>query len=76
MQNRQKRFMFFVHDGIGLGHLSRMSKIAQGLQGLAACLVVSGYREMSWMVSKECEYIHLPNLYDIYITQGHRSCLR
>ena len=62
MKSRQKRVLFFAHDGAGLGHVTRVSKLAEGLQGPAACLVISGHREMSWIVPKDCEYIHLPDL--------------
>jgi predicted glycosyltransferase/glycosyltransferase involved in cell wall biosynthesis len=58
----QRRILFFVHDGLGLGHLRRVSRIAQALQGPCACLVVSGHRQGAWLVPPECEYFHLPSL--------------
>lgn len=61
-ESSQKRLLFFVHDGTGLGHLRRMSRIAKALQGPCACLIVSGHRAMYWFVPEECEYIHIPSL--------------
>ncbi|MBN9413688.1 MAG: hypothetical protein J0H12_07210 [Candidatus Paracaedimonas acanthamoebae] len=61
MAGNQKKFLFFVSDGAGLGHLHRMAKIAKALQKSASCLVVSGHRATSWIVSEDCEYIHLPS---------------
>ncbi|MCB9191194.1 MAG: hypothetical protein H6602_05990 [Flavobacteriales bacterium] len=62
----QKRLLFFVHDGTGLGHLRRVSKIARKLQGLCSCLVVSGHRSAAWIVPEECEYVHLPSLDSLF----------
>lgn len=57
----QKRILFFVHDGSGLGHLRRIGRIASELQGPCACLVVSGMRQASWIVPNSCEVLQLPN---------------
>jgi predicted glycosyltransferase/glycosyltransferase involved in cell wall biosynthesis len=62
VKKKQKRILFFLHDGSGLGHLQRISRIAKALQGDCACLIVSGHRSASWIVPEECEYIHLPSL--------------
>jgi len=63
LKHSQKRILFFVHDGSGLGHLNRISLIAKALQGsCCSCLIVSGQRASSWIVPKECEYVHLPSL--------------
>ena len=51
-----------MHDGTGFGHLSRLCKIAEYLQGDFSCLVVSGHIAISYLVSENCEYIHLPNI--------------
>lgn len=59
---KQKRIIFYVHDGTGFGHLSRVCKIAEYLQGTFSCLIVSGHRAMSYMVSENCEYVYLPNI--------------
>jgi predicted glycosyltransferase len=58
---RQKRILMFVQDGSGLGHLSRMCRIASFLQGVYAVLIVTGKREASWMVPEACEFIHVPS---------------
>jgi predicted glycosyltransferase/glycosyltransferase involved in cell wall biosynthesis len=57
----QKRVLFFVHDGNGLGHLRRLSRLAHEIQGDCAALVVSGHRAASFIVPPECEYVHLPS---------------
>jgi predicted glycosyltransferase len=57
---RQRRILLLVHDGAGLGHLRRVSRIAAALQGPAAALVVTGMREAAWIVPPECEILRLP----------------
>jgi predicted glycosyltransferase len=57
----QKRVLLFVHDGSGLGHLRRMARIAAGIQGPCAALVVTGMREAAWMVAPDCEVLCLPS---------------
>lgn len=56
------RVLLYVHDGTGLGHLRRMSRIAGALQGPCSCLLVTGHRAASWMVPESCEYAHVPSL--------------
>ena len=72
MIDKQKKILFFAHDGRGLGHLQRLSRIAGSMQGYAACLIVSGHREMSWIVPQQCEYVHLPNL-EIFLKNERSS---
>lgn len=60
--SKQKRILIFVHDGRGLGHLRRLSRIATRLQGEASVLFITGHRDASYMVPKNCEYVHLPSL--------------
>lgn len=55
------RLLFFTFDGEGLGHLKRICLIAEGLQDTCSCLIVSGHRTMSELVSTGCEYVHLPS---------------
>jgi predicted glycosyltransferase/glycosyltransferase involved in cell wall biosynthesis len=57
----QKRVLFFVHDGTGLGHLRRLSRLASEIQGECASLIVSGHRAASFIVPDKCEYVHLPS---------------
>ena len=59
---KQKRVLLYVHDGSGLGHLRRVSRIAGALQGPCASLVLSGHRAAAWLVPAACEYVHLPSL--------------
>jgi predicted glycosyltransferase len=58
--------MFFLHDGVGLGHLRRVSLLGRILQGPCACLVVSGHRASSWIVSESCGLLHLPSLESLF----------
>ena len=58
----QRRVLFFVHDGAGLGHLRRISRIAKTLQGPCACLIVSGHRQGAWLIPPECGFLLLPSL--------------
>jgi len=57
----QKRLVFFVHDGSGLGHLRRCARMAAALQGPCACLVVSGHRAAAWIVPDTCELLYVPS---------------
>lgn len=57
----RKRIMLFCHDGTGLGHLRRTSRIAAALQERFSCLVVTGAREALWLVPAGCELIKLPS---------------
>jgi hypothetical protein len=44
-QHRQWRALFFAFDGgVGLGHLRRLARIAEEMQGPCACLLVTGHR--------------------------------
>src|SRR5688572_15291252 len=66
----QQRVLFFVHDGSGLGHLRRMCRVADALQGSCASLVVTGHRAVAWMLSAECEFVHLPSWDSIDASRG------
>jgi len=59
--NEQQSILFFVHDGSGLGHLRRVCRVADAVQGPCASLVVTGHRAVAWMLSAECEFVHLPS---------------
>ena len=58
----RKRILIFTHDGRGLGHLRRLSRIAKALQKNHSVLMIAGHRAASWIVPPECEFIHLPSL--------------
>jgi len=55
------RILFYAHDGTGLGHLRRISRIAKAFERDASCMIMCGHREAAWIVSPGCEYIHIPN---------------
>jgi predicted glycosyltransferase len=69
--NRQFRIMLFTHDGSGLGHLRRLARISEALQGPCSCLFVSGHGEMSWMVPPGSEFVRIPS-YDRIIRSKSR----
>jgi predicted glycosyltransferase len=56
----QKRVVLFAHDTQSLGHIRRVARIAEGLQGPCAALVVCGMREAAWIVPQNCELLKLP----------------
>lgn len=56
----RKRLLFYVRKGNGLGHLKRLSKIADALSANYSCLFISSHREMNWIVPQSCEYYHIP----------------
>lgn len=55
------RILIFVHDGRGVGHLRRLSRLARQLQGAASVLFLTGLREVSWLVPATCEFVHVPS---------------
>lgn len=61
--DRKYRMMFYIHDGAGLGHLTRISRIASELSNNreVECLIVSGFREMSFIVNKDLLVCKLPS---------------
>ena len=61
-RSTQPRVLIFTHDGRGLGHLRRLSRIARVLQGKCAVLFITGHRDAEWLVPSTCEYIHVPSL--------------
>lgn len=66
----RKRILMFVHDGRGLGHLRRLSRIAAKLQEEASVLFVTGLREASQMVPPACEFVHIPSLDNIELRRS------
>jgi len=62
MKSGKYRFVFYVHDGAGLGHLTRITRVAEKLESeLVECLIVSGFREMSFIVPSKIKYCKLPS---------------
>jgi predicted glycosyltransferase len=57
----RKRIMLLCHEGVGLGHLRRISRIAEVLQQRHSCLIVTGIREAFWLVPQKCELLKLPS---------------
>lgn len=63
---RQPRILFCTHDGKGLGHLTRLSRVAVALQKDCACLFLSGHRTIANILPESCEFIHLPSLDSLF----------
>jgi len=57
----RNRVLLFCHDGTGLGHLRRISRLAGLLQEQFSTLVLCGMREAGWVVPPECGLIKLPD---------------
>lgn len=55
------KVILFSHDGSGLGHLRRICRIAQALQGDFATLIVTGMRKALWLIPDNCEFCYLPS---------------
>jgi predicted glycosyltransferase len=73
MRNRasQPRVLMFAHDGRGLGHLRRLSRIAEAMKDDFSVLMVTGHRSASWLVPEECEFIHIPSLDNLDPKRSH-----
>jgi len=63
--SRQIRIMIFAHDGRGLGHLRRLSRIAAELAQEASVLFITGHRWVANLLPASCEFIHIPSLESI-----------
>ncbi len=57
----RKKILFFAQDGIGMGHMRRLARVAEELQGPYSTLFVTGKREVVWMLPQKCEFIHIPS---------------
>jgi predicted glycosyltransferase len=57
----RRRVLLFCHDGTGLGHLRRISRLARVLQERFSTLVVCGMREAGWIVPPQCGLVKLPD---------------
>lgn len=62
LPNTQKRILFYVHDGIGLGHLKRISRIAEALQDPFSCLILSSLRYEANIINDKCEFVYIPSI--------------
>jgi (S)-2-hydroxy-acid oxidase/4-hydroxymandelate oxidase len=68
----RKRVLLYAHDGLGLGHLRRISRIAQALSADFSTLVLSGMREAAWIVPPSAGLIKLPDWYGLSRTKAER----
>jgi predicted glycosyltransferase len=58
---RQRRILLFVFDARGLGHLQRMSRIAEGIAGPCASLILTSQRAAAWIVPASCAFVSIPS---------------
>lgn len=65
MPKRDPRVLFLPIDGRGLGHLSRMCKLANALQGHAACAIATGLPYGAHLVPAGTEYVQIPGMEDL-----------
>ena len=56
------RILLFVFDATGLGHLRRVSRIANELTKTNNVLLVTGMREATWFLNDRVEVVILPNM--------------
>ncbi|HWO07173.1 MAG TPA: hypothetical protein VNM40_01160 [Candidatus Paceibacterota bacterium] len=61
MKRTAKKILLFAQDGSGIGHLRRLSRIAEHLQASHTTLLVTGKREAAYMLPPQCEFIHIPS---------------
>jgi predicted glycosyltransferase len=62
MSNRKPRVLFFVFSGKGLGHLKRLTHIANAVAEQCDTLIMSSHQAASWIVPTTCEYRTLPDV--------------
>lgn len=62
---RTPRVLFLPIDGRGLGHLSRMCKLAHGLRGQAACAIATGLPYGAHLVPAGAEYVQVPGMEEL-----------
>jgi isopentenyl diphosphate isomerase/L-lactate dehydrogenase-like FMN-dependent dehydrogenase/predicted glycosyltransferase len=57
----RKRVLLYAHEGMGMGHLRRISRIAGTLAPNHSTLVLSGMRESAWIVPPATGLVKLPD---------------
>ncbi|HYW17209.1 MAG TPA: alpha-hydroxy-acid oxidizing protein [Allosphingosinicella sp.] len=57
----RKRVLLYAHEGMGMGHLRRISRIAGTLAPNYSTLVLSGMRESAWIVPPLTGLVKLPD---------------
>lgn len=69
--NTKYRILLYTHDGAGLGHLSRLSKVASEISSKKIhCLIVSGHREMTSIVPNNVDFVKLPNMDSMLLSKS------
>ena len=62
MTLRPPRVLFVPGAGFGLGHLSRVSKLARALGQRATCMIATGMTDVCGLVPEHCEQVRVPRL--------------
>ena len=60
MKLSKRRILFFAYDGVGLGHLMRLLKIAKAFSKEFVVLVATGHQAVGELVPQGVEFIRLP----------------
>lgn len=60
----KKKVLLYAYDGTGLGHLSRLIKIASGFSDKIEVLLVSGHKALPELVRPQMSFIQLPYYYE------------
>ncbi len=68
----RKRVLLYAHDGMGMGHLRRVSRIADTLSANFSTLVLSGMRESAWIVPASSGLVKLPDWDGLSRTRAER----
>lgn len=71
MTTRPKALLFF-HDGSGLGHLRRISRVTEALQETFSCLVLAGMREAHEVIPRASVLVTLPSWDDMFPHRARR----
>lgn len=76
MKLSKRRILFFAYDGVGLGHLMRLLKIAKSLSDDFDVLVVTGHQAVGDLIPNGIEFIRLPRFSDNYSDDNATSFWR
>lgn len=71
MNIKKKRILFFAYEGIGLGHLMRLVKVAERFRNDYIPMVVSSHQAIGEIVPDGVEYMRLPNFASQYYENGN-----
>jgi predicted glycosyltransferase len=68
----QRKVLFFVFDARGLGHLRRMSRIAEAIAGPCSSLILTSQRAAAWIVPSSCAFVSIPSYQQLSAARSAR----